>query len=128
MVIGDLMALLLGAFPSGGPRSDFIKFIVERGGISLDKAEILIDRWRADGIVYQDPEGYLKWLIGERPEKPMRSPRDNEASTRPPRPKALCDACFSRHRGAKVISRPLLGYVCEECGDKASIMAEVLEE
>jgi hypothetical protein len=44
------------------------------------------------------------------------------------KPRPLCDRCFSQHRGAKIVSRPLPDYVCIECGDKATVMAEVLEE
>jgi hypothetical protein len=46
----------------------------------------------------------------------------------PPKPRPLCDSCFGRHRGAKIVSKPFPDYVCIECGDKATVMAEVLEE
>jgi putative DNA primase/helicase len=59
--------------------------------------------------------------------------RRTDGDPNPPRSegrklKPLCDRCFSQHRGAKIVSRPLPDYSCEECGDKATVMAEVLEE
>jgi hypothetical protein len=40
------------------------------------------------------------------------------------KPRPLCDSCFGRHRGAKVVGRPYGEQVCVECGDKATVIME----
>jgi hypothetical protein len=41
-----------------------------------------------------------------------------------PKNSALCDKCFSQHRGARVVGKPLPEYICIECGDKATVVAK----
>ncbi|MFH0748935.1 MAG: hypothetical protein V1915_03325 [Candidatus Bathyarchaeota archaeon] len=45
-----------------------------------------------------------------------------------PKNTALCDKCFSQHRGAKVVGKSLPNHVCLECGDRATVIAEIPDE
>ena len=128
MAIGDLFPFLQHEFPEGGPRGDFVKFIAERGCWDQYGAESLVDRLRVEGHLYQDPEGYLRWMRGGKAPEPGGSEDVDKASPSSSRPQALCDRCFSQHRGAKVIGKPLPDYSCIECGDKATVIAVLSEE